>query len=174
MIDELVDELTITPAVGTTIETLSAFMSRMGAVVDGLGARNIGEIRALLGTKVGTAANNSTSAFGLLSGLSLASGGAHFAEMPRLTDPNFVRGSAHLEETGGTGNATSDSPVIFTKIGAGLNLRRLVVPIWRRAQMLRDTGVGQLSGVVRYTVAMYAAVEITAEDQHRLGHIHTA
>ena len=32
--------------------------------------------------------------------------------------------------------------------------------------MLRDTGVGQRRGRVLYTVATFAAVEVTATDQH--------
>ena len=159
-IAQLRDGLAITPNASTTIETLSAFLSRWGAVVDGKAARNVGEIRALIGS-------GTTSVFSLLSGLSLGSGGSHFWEMPRLTDPNYLRGSAHIPAV-----ASQNQEVIFTKIGAGINLRRLIVPIWRRGQLLRDTGGGQLAGRIRYTVAMFAAVELTATDQHRRGSVH--
>ena len=171
VIDRLVAGLTVTPAVSTTVETLAAFMSRIGAVVDGKGARNIGDVRALVNTAVGAAANNNTSAFSLLSGLSLASGGSHFAELWDLASPTRLRGSAHLQEVGGTGLATSDAGVLFAKTGS--SVRRLIVPIWRRGQLLRDTGVGQLKAQTVYTIVMYTGVELVATDMHRYGNIHT-
>ena len=36
------------------------------------------------------------SVFSRLAGLTLSGGGSHFSELPRLSDPNFFRGSAHL------------------------------------------------------------------------------
>ena len=105
----------------------------------------------------------------LLSGLSLAAGGSHFWELPRLSDANSFRGSAHLLPA-----TTAVATAIFIRIGEGLNLGRLQVPIWRRAQMLRDTGVGQLQGRIQYTVAMFAAFELTATDQHVLHNIDIA
>ena len=141
--------------------TLPAFLGYVGALVDGLGAYNVGDVRALLNTrpKSGVA----TTLFSLLSSASLASGGSHFWELPRLSDPNYYRGSAHLPIASGA----TDAEALFVRIGAGVNLGRLQVPIWRRAQMLRDTGVGQLRGRIQYTVAMFAAVELTATDQHK-------
>ena len=160
VIDQLASGLSDTTINAGTTETLASFLSRVGSLVNGTGARNVGEVRALLNSRRGAA--GTTTVFELLSGLSLASGGSHFWELPRLSDPNFYRGSAHI-----AGSNASVGNAIFIRIGDGLNLGRLQVPIWRRGQMLRDTGVGQLSGTIRYTVAMYAAVEVTATDQHQ-------
>ena len=151
----------------TTTETLSLFLRRVGSLVNGIGARNVGEVRGLLNAV--PAASGTLSLFSLLSGLSLAAGGSHFWELPRLSDPNYFRGSAHLLPA-----TAAVATAIFTRIGEGVNLGRLQVPIWRRAQMLRDTGVGQLRGRIQYTVAMFAAVEVTATDQHVLHHIDIA
>ena len=167
VVDQLVGQLTITPGKNAVVESLALFMSRIGAVVDGKGARNIGDVRALLGTR-----GSGVTPFSLLAGISLASGGSHFAELWNLSNPAFVRGSAHLVEVGGAGFDTGDGPVLFAKTGS--NVRRLIVPVWRRGTLLRDTGRLQLDGVVTYTAAMFAAVELAATDMHRLGSIHTA
>jgi hypothetical protein len=145
----------------TVTETISLFLARVGSMVNGIGARNVGEVRGLLNAVPRSGAT--LSLFSHLSGLSIASGGSHFWEMPRLSDPNYFRGSAHLPAA-----SASVANAIFIRIGDGINLGRLQVPIWRRAQMLRDTGVGQLQGRIQYTVAMFAAVEVTAVDQHQL------
>ena len=162
LIGTLVSGLMETNTTNGTTATLSAFLALVGGMVDGIAARNVGDVRALLGT-------GATSLFSLLSGLSLGAGGSHFWEMPRLTDPNFYRGSAHLAAP-----AADRQQAIFIKTGAGLAISRLQAPIWRRGQMLRDTGVGQLSGTIRYTVAMFAAGEVTATDQHVLEDIDIA
>ena len=150
-----------------TTETLSLFLRRVGSLVNGIGARNVGEVRALLNAVPMSGAT--LSLFSLLSGLSLAAGGSHFWELPRLSDANSFRGSAHLLPA-----TAAVATAIFIRIGEGLNLGRLQVPIWRRAQMLRDTGVGQLQGRIQYTVAMFAAFELTATDQHVLHNIDIA
>ena len=171
VIDELRTDLSTgdVDATGTT-ETLASFLTRIGNMVDGIGARNIGEVRGLLNAVPESGQTANPSLFGLLAGTSLASGGSHFSELPRLSDPNYFRGSAHMPAVSAADVATA----IFIRIGAGVNLGRLQVPIWRRAQMLRDTGVGQLSGIIRYTVAMYAAFELTAADQHQRHNIDVA
>ena len=167
VVDSLVTALGTGVPILLTVETLSGFLSRVGSMVNGIGARNVGEIRGLLNAIPASAATPSV--FSLLSGLSLAAGGSHFWELPRLSDPNIYRGSAHVAAASATA-----ATAILIRIGEGLNLGRLQVPIWRRAQMLRDTGVGQLQGRIQYTVAMFAAVEVTAEDQHVLHHIKIA
>ena len=171
VIDELRTDLSTgdVDATGTT-ETLASFLTRIGNMVDGIGARNIGEVRGLLNAVPEAGQTANPSLFGLLAGTSLASGGSHFSELPRLSDPNYFRGSAHMPAVSAADVATA----IFIRIGEGVNLGRLQVPIWRRAQMLRDTGVGQLSGIIRYTVAMYAAFELTATDQHQRHNIDVA
>ena len=152
--------LTAVAASGTTI-TLPAFLAMIGSMVDGYAARNVGDVRGLINT-VPETPGTTPSVFSRLSGLTLSSGGSHFSELPRLTDPNYFRGSAHLPVVTGA----DVGEVIFIRTGAGLALGRLQVPIWRRGSMQRDTGVGQRRGRVLYTVATFAAVEITATDQH--------
>ena len=104
VIDQLRAGIPDVAATGTT-ETLSAFAARVGALVDGKGARNVGEVRGLLNT----VRHNATtpSLFSLLSGLSLASGGSHFWELPRLSDPELLQGlgaSSHRDGCGCEGN----------------------------------------------------------------------
>ena len=152
--------LTAVAASGTTI-TLPAFLAMIGGMVDGYAARNVGDVRGLLNT-VPETPGTTPSVFSRLSGLTLSSGGSHFSELPRLTDPNYFRGSAHLPVVTGA----DVGEIIFIRTGMGLSLGRLQVPIWRRGSMLRDTGVGQRRGRVLYTVATFAAVEVTATDQH--------
>ena len=165
-IDELVSaQGTLTDT--TTDETLAAFLTRIGNVVDGLRARNIAEVRGLLGGKAGGTRNT---VFGHIAGLTLASGGSQFTELPRLSDPNYFRASQHLPGT----DAGDDGRVMFAGTSPTVNLRRFIVPIWRRGEILRDTGVGQLGGIRRYTIAMFAAVEITATDQHVYGTVHVS
>ena len=158
-IAQLLAGLTDVAATGTTL-TLPRFLSLVGGMVDGYAARNIGDVRGLLNTIPKAAGEPSV--FSRLAGLTLSGGGSHFSELPRLSDPNYFRGSAHLPAvlTADTGD------IIFIRTGAGLTLGRLQVPIWRRGQMLRDTGVGQRRGRVTYTVAAFMAVEVTATDQH--------
>ena len=43
---------------------------------------------------------------------------------------------------------------------------RLIVPTWRRAEILRDTGRLQLRGEVTLTGALYADVIVAATDMH--------
>ena len=167
-IDQLVAGASTGPSVTTTTETLAMFLSRIGNLVDGRGAFNVGDVRVLLGTVPKSV--GAPTPFSLLAGSSIGTDGSHFSELPRLSEPNFVRGSAHLAAV----TSADDGPILFTRIGPNVNLGRFQVPIWRRGQMLRDTGVGQLSGIIRYTVAMYAAVEITAQDQHRYDLIEVA
>ena len=165
---EILDDYVITqlrsgltaPAASTTTETLSLFLARVGGIIDGFAARNVGDVRGLLNSVPETAGG--VSVMSLLSGSSLASGGSHFWELPRLSDPLYFRGSAHLPAvtSGDLGDA------IFIKTGMGVNLNRLIVPIWRRASMLRGTSVGQRRARITYTVAMFSAVELTATDQH--------
>ena len=163
VVDQLSAGLAGTAVAATnTTETLSLFLRRVGSLVNGIGARNVGEVRGLLNA-VPLPSVPTLTLFSLLSGASLAAGGSHFWELPRLSDPNYYRGSAHLPAA-----TAAIATAIFTRIGEGVNLGRLQVPIWRRAQMLRDTGVGQLQGRIQYTVAMFAAVEVTATDQHQL------
>ena len=146
---------------GTTV-TLPAFLASIGAMVDGYAARNVGDVRGLLNAVPETPGTTTVTLFSRLSGLTLSGGGSHFSELPRLSDPNYFRGSAHLPNV----TAGDTAFAIMTKTALGLSLGRFQVPIWRRGSMLRDTGVGQRRGRVLYTVATFAAVEVTATDQH--------
>ena len=174
VLGKLAAGLTITPAVSTTVETLPNFLSRWGAVVDGKGARNVGDVKALVNTRPTSGASDGV--FDRLSGLSLSGGGSHFWELPRLTDPNYLRGSDHIPAVGNDweskGFGTGDGAVLFAKTGA--DVRRLMVPIWRRGSLMRDTGRRQLQGEATYTAAMYAAAVVGGTDMHRLGSVHTA
>ena len=55
---------------------------------------------------------------------------------------------------------------IAYRTGAGA-LQRLIVPVWRRGQLLRDTGRLQLEGTITITGVMYADVIVVNSDLHQ-------
>ena len=167
VIGQLRGGLNFTPPANSTVETLSAFLARWGGVVDGVGARNVGDLRVLVNTIPQSSTTDSV--FKLLSGLSLPSGGSHFWEMKYLSDPNYLRGSRHIPAA-----ASKVGEVLFAKTGS--NVRRLMNPIWRAGRMstgqaLVDRGRLQLSAVTTYTVALFTAVVVGGTDMHIKGSV---
>ena len=70
-----------------------------------------------------------------------------------------VRASANLAVA-----ASGADAAILVKLG--MAAPRLIVPTWRRAEILRDTGRLQLQGAVTLTGAIYADVILAATDMH--------
>ena len=68
-----------------------------------------------------------------------------------------VRASAHM---GAAASGEDELIYILNRSAAP----RLIVPTWRRAEILRDTGRLQLAGTVTLTGAMFATVVVAGTD----------
>ncbi len=123
-------------------QTMALIFGAFGGMVDGLGARDVRDTRLLVSTDVYTDA----------AALSISNVGHFFTLMPH----DRYRASSHL-----AGNTA-----IGYRTGAG-NLPRLIVPVWRRGTLLRDTGRLQLQGTVTLTAVMYADVIVVNADLHK-------
>ena len=67
--------------------------------------------------------------------------------------------------------ATDDDEAFFIRMGP--SQPRLIVPVWRRGQLLRDAGRLQLQHAITLTGVMYADVIVVNSDQHFLAHAKT-
>ena len=90
----------------------------------------------------------SNESYTFVSGLTIASVGTFMSLVPHA----IVSCPARICLTTEPPTTATASP---TALGAG-NPQRLIVPVWRRGQLLRDTGRLQLSGAVTITGVMYA------------------
>ena len=131
-----------------TTLTLAKLFAKFGGAVNGNGAKNINQVRIL--------ASNESYTFA--SGLSVASVGTFMSLVPH----DRFRSSANMPNHGTTNHGHG----IAYRTGAG-NLQRLICPVWRRGQLLRDTGRLQLQGTVTITGVMYADVIIVNSDLHQ-------
>ena len=136
----------------STLETLALVMGRYGAAVDGQGAKDVREVRLLVGTTPGT--NPAT--YGMVSALSISNVG-HF--MTLIPHDRF-RGSKHIAAP-----ASKNQDGIAYRTGAP-GMRTLIAPVWRTAEILRDTGRLQTRAQVTLTGAMYADVIVADSDLH--------
>ena len=129
--------------------TLAKLFAKFGGAVDGKGAKNVNQVRIL-------ASNESYT---------------------RSSPPEHCqRGNVHVPGARTTVSCSSSNmPAhgtadhghgIAYRTGAG-NLQRLIVPVWRRGQLLRDTGRLQLEGTVTITGVMYADVIVVNGNLHQ-------
>ena len=153
VIDDLLAALT-DPTANSTIETLALVLGRFGAAVDGRGAVDVRQVRILCGTVSGGTSQPAT--YAMVSALTIANIGHFFNLMPH----DRFRGSSHIAAT-----ASKNQAGIAYRTGMP-GSRRLLAPVWRRAEILRDTGRLQTSGQVTLTAAMYADVIIANTDLH--------
>ena len=128
--------------------TLAKLFAKFGGAVDGNAAKNVNQVRIL--------ASNESYTFA--SGLSIANVGTFFSLVPH----DRFRSSANMPDHGTTDHGHG----IAYRTGAGA-LQRLIVPVWRRGQLLRDTGRLQLSGTVTITGVMYADVIVVNGNLHQ-------
>ena len=131
-----------------TTMTLAKLFAKFGGAVDGNGAKTVNDVRIL--------ASNESYAF--VSNLSIANVGTFMS----LTPHDRFRASANMPDHGTANHGHG----IAYRTGAG-NLQRLIVPVWRRGQLLRDTGRLQLSGAVTITGVMYADVIVVNGNLHQ-------
>ena len=108
-----------------TTMTLAKLFAKFGGAVDGKGAKTVNDVRIL--------ASNESYTFA--SGLTIASVGTFMTLVPH----ERFRSSANMPDHGTANHGHG----IAYRTGAG-NLQRLIVPVWRRGQLLRDTGRLQL------------------------------
>ena len=161
VVDDLISGLTRVN--DTAVLTLTKFLQKLGQAVDGRGARDIRQVRTLIATSQD---GTHPTSYGLLSGLSISNIG-HFYNM---INHDQVRGSMHIASRGRQ-EKRQDS--IFYRTGA-MGLRRLIVPVWRTAELMRDTGRLQTRGQITLTGALYADVIVANSDLHVLNEITTA
>ena len=163
VVDLLIGALTHTnPAVGTTV-TLPLFLGRWAGAVNGIAARYMEEVKWLVGTVPEAAMANATySKMMALASVSTVPG------MFDLFRSDRFRGSAHIAAT----SSTDRQPAIAVRTGPAPP--RLIVPVWRRGEIMRDTGRLQLRGEITLTGALYADVIVAATDVHQLHTIDTA
>ena len=133
-----------------TTMTLAKLFAKYGGAVDGNAAKNVNQVRIL-------ASNESpTRSFPRLS---IANVGTFMSLVPH---DRFLASSANMPDHGTANHGHG----IAYRTGAG-NLQRLIVPVWRRGQLLRDTGRLQLSGTVTITGVMYADVIVVNGNLHQ-------
>ena len=150
VIDDLLTGLGAAVALGSpTTITQATFFAHIATGVDGIGARYFNELRVLANTNT-----TDTSLYSkAISFIGAADNSGAFDFFANL------RASAHMLQPGaGKGHA------ILVKLAP--SAPRLIVPTWRRAEILRDTGRLQLQGAVTLTGALYADVIVVAKDMH--------
>ena len=135
---------------GATL-TAAGLMQGIAEAVNGRSGYSLTDMRVLAGN---TSATNQTTAYARI--------GALFAtDMP---DGMFnilanIRASAHFAAASG-----GEDHIIIA--GTRGNRPRLIVPVWRRGEILRDRGRLQLRDVVTLTGVMYADAIVAATDTH--------
>ena len=156
VVDDLVSALTRV-AIAATVTTAS-LLAAVHGVVDGKAARYFSEVQLLAGN---TGATSQTTAFERIGALLAASTiDAVFAWLAS------IRASAHMGAAAG-----GEDDIIVVKTGPAPT--RLVVPVWRRGTLLRDTGRLQLEGAITLTGVMYADVILAKTDIHTLLEVET-
>ena len=131
-----------------TTMTLAKLFAKFGGAVNGNGAKNINQVRIL--------ASNESYTF--VSALNIANVGTFMSMVPH----DRFRSSANMPDHGTANHGHG----IAYRTGAG-SLQRLICPVWRRGQLLRDTGRLQLQGTVTITGVMYADVIVVNSDLHQ-------
>ena len=131
-----------------TTMTLAKLFAKFGGAVDGKGAKNVNQVRIL--------ASNESYTF--VSNLSIANVGTFMSLVPH---DRFLS-SANMPDHGTANHGHG----IAYRTGAGA-LQRLIVPVWRRGQLLRDTGRLQLEGTITITGVMYADVIVVNGNLHQ-------
>ena len=143
-------ELTDTDLGAATLTT-AILLAGVHGLVDGRGAFYYTDIRLLAGN---TAAASQTTAHTRLGALLAA---ATFDGIFNWLGD--IRASAHMPAA-----AAGEDNILAIKMRG--SVPRLIVPVWRRGQLLRDTGRGQLSGTITLTGIMFADVIVASSDLH--------
>ena len=142
-VDTTISELTA-PTAPTTDADLADFIAAYAKAVDAKAARSIEEVRLLVGTRV----------YGHAFTTSVASIVTAYQLLPR----DRFRASANIANA-------ADSHAIAYRTGQGPS--RLVIPVWRRAQLLRDPFTAAAGGIMRLWATMYANAGLLDEATHQ-------
>ena len=141
---------------GSATITQATLFAYIATGVDGIGARTFSELRVLA-----NAVSSDTSLYAkAISFIGAADNSGAFDFFANL------RASAYLSDP-----AAAQGRAILIKLAP--SAPRLIVPTWRRAEILRDTGRLQLQGAVTLTGALYADVIVAATDMHDRIHVET-
>ena len=152
VVDDLVSASGTATDIGNAVMTLALFLAGMGAAVNGRAARSLSEIRVLAGN---TDANNQTTFYERLIGL--LAGNINDGVFNILAN---ARASSHMAAAAG-----GHDEAFFIRMGP--SQPRLIVPVWRRGQLLRDAGRLQLQHAITVTGVLYADVIRVNGDMHQ-------
>ena len=143
-VDAAISDLT-NPTAASATATLSTYMALFPNAVDAKAAIDHTQVRALLGLTTYKHAY----------GLTIANIGTAFELLPR----ERIRASAHLAQS-----ISGDQVGIVYRTGGGVS--RFIVPIWRRAELLRDPYSDSRRGNMRLHGTLFANAGLTAQDTH--------
>ena len=150
VVDDLVSASTATDIAAAAM-TLATFLAGMGRAVNGRAARFLSDVRVLAGN---TAASGQTTFYSAIA--AFVAGNINDGAFNILAN---ARASAHMASASG-----NHDEAFFIRMGP--SQPRLIVPVWRRGQLLRDTSRLQLQHATTLTGVMYADVIRVNADQH--------
>ena len=156
--NKVVDDLTagLTEIDDNVVLTFATLLGKFGGVVDGRAAKTVNDVRMLVTTTPVNADGTGTNTYAFAAGLS--SSGSHFFNT--IPHDRF-RGSPHFPRRNGT-----DSHQIAIGVRTGPGPATLIAPVWRRAELLRDTGRLAAKDQITISGAMYADVIVASTDRH--------
>ena len=152
IIDDLITALTAVDVTSGTTLTTAGLIAAVHAQADGRGARFFDDIRLLAGN--GTAASQTSAA-------------SHIgALMSAATIDGVFDWFRRIRLSGNMPNPSGGEDNIIAYKASGGNPTRLIAPVWRRGNLLRDTGRLQLQGEITLTGVMYCDVILVNSDLH--------
>ena len=146
-IDQLIAELGTVTA-DNVVLTAAKTVQKFGGGVDGKSAQTLFQVRALVG--------NDT--FVVMSGFSLAD----TERLYNILGRDMFRVSSHI-----AAEASTKQAMILYRTG-GPAVPRFIIPVWRRASLLRDTGRLQLLGQITLTGVGQIDVVLVNSDKHKI------
>ena len=151
VVDQLISGLTAVDVTSGTTLTTAGLVAAVHAEVDGRAAQFFSDIRLLAGN---TGAASQTTAFSRIGALMAA------VTLDGLWEwMTRIRASAHMVVASG-----GEDNIIAVKTGPSPS--RLIVPVWRRANLKRDSGRLQLTDADTITGTMYVDVISVNDDLH--------
>ena len=166
-LDNKVVDDAVTGLDGTKIDdsvtlTLAKIFTKYGQAVDGISAKNVNDVRLL----VGTAQKSSVSTYSFASGLAIANVGVFATLIPH----DRFRGSPHF---GPPGSGDEQRGIAY-RAAPPRGTRGIVAPIWRRVNLLRDPFSESDRDQTSFRGTLYADVVIANTQQHQLIQFHPA
>ena len=144
----------LTEIAGTTTLTFALYIARWAAIIDGRAAKTINDARMLMTATPVAANGTNTYTFAM----ALSSSGSNFFNTIPL---DRIRSKRALPATNGTSNHQ-----IAIGVRTGPGPATLIAPVWRRAELLRDSGRLAQKDQITISGAMYADVILASEDRH--------